>query len=363
MTWKIRFDDIITHSGINNRQGFGSRMSLTRTSISSDTLPLVDTNNSCQIFARTGLYKGIVVAIKPIDKLRVDITRSLLIELKHMKDLQHNHVVRFLGACLDPPNCCIVTEYCPKGSLQDILENDEIKLDWMFRYSLMHDIIKGMAYLHSSEMHCHGNLKSSNCVVDSRFVLKITDFGLQSLRKCDIDCESYAFWRKKLWTAPELLRTKEHYPKPTQKGDVYSFAIIAHEIILRQGPFYCGPHCDQSPREIVESVCDEGLRPLLEDAMADEEILAMIRKCWSEDVIDRPDFVSLQSIMRKERTSDYLEEKRKAEDLLYQLLPKSVASQLIRGESVRAEAYDSVTIYFSDIVGFTTLSAASTPMQ
>jgi atrial natriuretic peptide receptor A len=30
MTWKIRFDDIITYSGINNRQGFGSRMSLTR---------------------------------------------------------------------------------------------------------------------------------------------------------------------------------------------------------------------------------------------------------------------------------------------------------------------------------------------
>src|SRR5882672_10156502 len=55
----------------------------------------------------------------------------------------------------------------------------------------------------------------------------------------------------------------------------------------------------QNTSEIVESVCDEGLRPLLEDTMADEEILAMIRKCWSEDVIDRPDFVSLQSIMRK----------------------------------------------------------------
>ena len=119
---------------------------------------------------------------------------NLSFELQ-MKDLQHTHVVRFVGACFEPPNCCIISEYCPKGSLQDILENDEIKLDWMFRYSLMHDIIKGVAYLHSSEMHIHGNLKSSNCVVDSRFVLKVTDFGLHSLRKCDTDNESYAFWR------------------------------------------------------------------------------------------------------------------------------------------------------------------------
>lgn len=57
-----------------------------------------------------------------------------------------------------------------------------------------------MAYLHESEVKSHGNLKSSNCVVDSRFVLKITDFGLHELRRtnstdADVDKNTYAYWR------------------------------------------------------------------------------------------------------------------------------------------------------------------------
>ena len=39
-----------------------------------------------------------------------------------------------------------------------------------------------MTYLHDSEIRSHGRLKSSNCVVDSRWVLRITDYGLYEFK-------------------------------------------------------------------------------------------------------------------------------------------------------------------------------------
>ncbi|XP_004619297.1 atrial natriuretic peptide receptor 1 [Sorex araneus] len=389
--WRVRWEDVQPSSLERHLRSAGSRLTLSGRG--SNYGSLLTTEGQFQVFAKTAYYKGNLVAVKRVNRKRIELTRKVLFELKHMRDVQNEHLTRFVGACTDPPNICILTEYCPRGSLQDILENESITLDWMFRYSLTNDIVKGMLFLHNGAICSHGNLKSSNCVVDGRFVLKITDYGLESFRDPEPE-QGHILYAKKLWTAPELLRMTSPPARGSQAGDIYSFGIILQEIALRSGVFHV-EGLDLSPKEIVERVTrgeQPPFRPSLALQSHLEELGQLMQRCWAEDPQERPPFQQIRLALRKfnreqssnildnllsrmeqyannleelveERTQAYLEEKRKAEALLYQILPHSVAEQLKRGETVQAEAFDSVTIYFSDIVGFTALSAESTPMQ
>ncbi|XP_067672453.1 receptor-type guanylate cyclase Gyc76C-like isoform X2 [Haliotis asinina] len=308
-----------------------------------------------------------------------------------MRDLRHDKVNAFIGACIDPPCFIIITEYCSKGSLQDILENEDLKLDDMFLASLIKDLLQGMIFLHDSELVYHGNLKSSNCVVSSWWTLQVADFGLLEVRAATYRKEDeHAYYRNLLWTAPELLRKQT--PSGSQKGDVYAFAIILHEIFGRSGPY---GFCNLAPKEVVDLVKTPMTNPFRPDTSpltCESYAVRCMTECWGEQPEDRPDFKiiwnklksmrtgmkrnifdNMLAMMEKyqenleelveERTEQLIEEKKKTDALLHRMLPKSVSEQLKRGEPVIPETYSSVTIYFSDICGFTKLSAESSPMQ
>uniref|UniRef100_A0A7N9ARU9 Guanylate cyclase n=1 Tax=Mastacembelus armatus TaxID=205130 RepID=A0A7N9ARU9_9TELE len=377
--WRISWEDI-QMSNLDKVLRSGSRITLSLRGSNCGSLMTRDGN--LQVFAKTGYYKGNIVAIKYSNRKRIELNRKVLFELKHMRDVQNEHLTRFIGACIDPPNICIITEYCPRGSLQDILENDSITLDWMFKYSLINDIVKGMLFLHNSVIFSHGKLKSSNCVVDNRFVLKITDYGLSSFRSdSDLGKDAHAYYAQRLWMAPELLRMEAPPPQGTQKGDVYSFGIILQEVALRRGAFYLEGD-PLSPKEIVDRVvlgewpC---LRPTMDLESHSPELGQLMQRCWAEEPTERPEFNHIRLLLRKqnkesrtnildnllsrmEQYANNLEELVEERTQAYHE-EKLLHTQLKRGETVQAEAFDSVTIYFSDIVGFTAISAESTPME
>lgn len=93
-------------------------------------------------YTRIGLYKGNIVAIKNLKKKSVDLTRSVRKELKQIREARHENLIPFIGACVDHGNVAILTAYCARGSLENVLANEDLHLDAMFVSSLVTDILK-----------------------------------------------------------------------------------------------------------------------------------------------------------------------------------------------------------------------------
>ena len=66
---------------------------------------------------------------------------SWYVSCLQLRDLTHENLNRLVGIVTEDNYVEILTEYCAKGSLADVLENDSLKLDWPFRFSLISDII------------------------------------------------------------------------------------------------------------------------------------------------------------------------------------------------------------------------------
>ena len=102
-------------------------------------------------------------------------------------------------------------------------------MDNFFIISLIRDIVEGIHFLHSHPMfQYHGDISSRTCMVDERWQVKISLYGLQPFKVLERrDRESL------LWCSPEIIRSEEEIPG-SKAGDIYSLAITASEIVTRK---------------------------------------------------------------------------------------------------------------------------------
>ncbi|KAI9535973.1 hypothetical protein NQZ68_038760 [Dissostichus eleginoides] len=114
--WRVSWDDVQMSNLDKVLRRACSRLTMSLKGSNCGSLLTMEGN--FQIYTKTGYYKGNLAAIKYINKKRLELTRTVLFELKHMRDVQNEHLTRFIGACIDAPNMCIITEYCSRGSLQ-----------------------------------------------------------------------------------------------------------------------------------------------------------------------------------------------------------------------------------------------------
>uniref|UniRef100_A0A9J8AGH4 Guanylate cyclase n=1 Tax=Cyprinus carpio carpio TaxID=630221 RepID=A0A9J8AGH4_CYPCA len=351
-----------------------------------------DSTQNSSYNLRRARYDKKIVILKELRLTDGSFTERQRIELNALLKIDDYNLTKFYGTVKFDNEYFGVFEYGDRGSLRHAL-NDKISypeetfMDWQFKISVMYDIAKGMSYLHASNIAVHGRLKSTNCVVDNRMVVKIADFGFNTI----------LLPSKDLWTAPEHLRKQGI----SQKGDVYSFAIISQEIMMRKCTFYtsaCSDRTEKLARVQFPSMTFSFFRPDLNFENASEreqEVCMLIRNCWDEDPDRRPDFKKIENTLWKivsldnqehesymenlirrlqmysrnlerlveERTALYKAERDRADCLNFMLLPGPVVRSLKETGKVEPELFDEVTIYFSDIVGFTTLCHFSTPME
>ncbi|XP_055348968.1 atrial natriuretic peptide receptor 1-like [Paramacrobiotus metropolitanus] len=346
----------------------------------------------------TAKFRGAQVVVRVCEVVQLPISRSILKEVKDVRKLLHENLLPMREFCLGPERATILYDFCSRGSLRELVCYSDFQMDDIFKTSLIRDVVEGLMMIQKSTIKCHGRLTSCCCYVDSHFTCKLADYGLPSFFVRTVpDEHDERFCESLLWTAPELLPHHATFGEGTQEGDVYSLAIIMCEVAMEQPPF----STKAMPASMILAKLQKrktalGLfRPRLDASKMSPEMMILVKQCWSQDPMERPRLAqvrrSLLTIGREalsgsgslvdkliEKTEHYtkdleniVEEKslqvvaemQKSEKLLYDILPRSVADQLIRGQHVAPETFDSVTVQYNDIVSFTALSSESTPTE
>ncbi|KHJ88415.1 ligand-binding protein, receptor family [Oesophagostomum dentatum] len=264
------------------------------------------------VSAKQATSNGVRLAIKRFQQMRnITFPKSELKLLKELKLTENENLNKFYGICFNQQNEFIVLWlFCTRGSLEDILFNEELKLGRNFQVAFAKDVVKGLAFLHGSPLLIHGLLCLQNCLVDSNWTVKLTNFGTESIISEKLyhneiklivdeggeDEADRLADRKYVQQAPEIIRelvTRKTLPPGSQPADIYS---------LGMGGF----SCKWVVAELMEMISmsnddDQLIRPTFPSSQGTEsynlQLLSCIEACWLELPEMRPNIKKVKTMV------------------------------------------------------------------
>nr|XP_045085592.1 wall-associated receptor kinase 5 [Aegilops tauschii subsp. strangulata] len=187
------------------------------------------------------VYKGIIK-----DITEVAIKRSALVDDRQKKEfgkemlilsqINHKNIVKLLGCCLEVEVPMLVYEFIPKGTLFDLIhgKNSKPHLPFSSLLRIVNEAAEGLAFLHSyaNPPILHGDVKTSNILLDENYMAKVSDFGASIIAPTDKAQFVTMVQGTCGYLDPEYMQTC----CLTDKSDVYSFGVVLLEILTGEEP-------------------------------------------------------------------------------------------------------------------------------
>ncbi|MCD7451358.1 Pollen receptor-like kinase 3 [Datura stramonium] len=173
----------------------------------------------------------VVKRLREMNKMNRDVFDA---EIRKLGNLRHRNILQLLAYHYRKEEKLLVSEYVPKGSLLYLLHGDRgishAKLNWPTRLRIIHGVASGMYYLHcefASYPVPHGNLKSSNILLNEKYEPLLSDYAFYPLINNTQIVQSLFAYK-----APEAIQNQQLTPK----CDVYCLGIIIVETLTGKFP-------------------------------------------------------------------------------------------------------------------------------